>query len=52
MVNESQGSYFKLFRDMGFNVFLWNYRGYGFSTGKPTPANLKSDIDKVHDYLI
>lgn len=32
-------------------MFVWNYRGYGLSTGSPTPANLKSDSNVVLNYL-
>jgi len=41
----------KYFLEKGVNVFVWNYRGYGRSTGTPTPSNLKSDVVAIHDYL-
>ena len=31
----------------GFNVVYYNYRGYGRSTGVPTPARLKRDVEDV-----
>ena len=31
------------------DVLCWNYRGYGFSTGKATFDNLKSDIIEIYD---
>lgn len=37
--------------DMGFNVFLWNYRGYGYSQGSPSPENLQQDALTVYDYM-
>lgn len=36
----------------GFNVFLWNYRGYGRSTGSPTPENLLNDGKVIVDYVL
>ena len=40
-----------MFLDNGMNVFVWNYRAYGRSKGKPTPENLKSDVDEVYEFL-
>ena len=33
------------------NVFVWNYRGYGRSNGKPTPEILRSDVDEIYAFL-
>jgi len=30
---------------------LWNYRGYGRSTGRITPKNIKSDTYAISSYL-
>ena len=35
----------------GINLLLWNYRGYGRSTGKPTPNRLMKDGEILVDYL-
>ncbi len=35
----------------GFNLFMWNYRGYGRSEGFPTPHNLLLDAEQVARYL-
>lgn len=35
----------------GINVFLWNYRGYGCSEGKPTPYNIAKDGVTVVNYV-
>ena len=35
----------------GCDVLLWNYRGYGFSTGHPTFKNAKTDIIELFDYI-
>lgn len=37
--------------DNGINVFLWNYRGYGDSTGKITFDNLRTDAGLVAEHL-
>ena len=33
----------------GIDVLCWNYRGYGFSTGKVTFDNIKSDINEIYE---
>lgn len=35
----------------GCHVCLWNYRGYGLSTGSPTFKTAKSDSELIYDYL-
>ena len=35
----------------GINVVLWNYRGYGRSTGSPSPNNLKKDAEILYTHL-
>ncbi len=39
-------------RDFGFNVFAYDYRGYGTSTGKPTEQGAYRDIDAAYRYLV
>jgi len=39
-------------RDFGFNVFAYDYRGYGTSVGTPTEKNAYHDIDAAYNYLI
>lgn len=51
MVHASHCFYLKFFLEKGINVFVWNYRGYGRSSGTPCPDNLKSDIQVIYDYL-
>jgi pimeloyl-ACP methyl ester carboxylesterase len=51
MVHSSHSFFLNYFQKLEFNVFVWNYRGYGLSTGTPTPSNLKSDIDLILKYL-
>lgn len=35
----------------GFNVFAYDYHGYGTSGGKPTERRACADIDAAYDYL-
>lgn len=51
MVHLSHTYYLKMFLDKGINVFTWNYRAYGRSKGKPTPDNLKRDIEEVYKFI-
>ena len=34
----------------GYHVILWNYRGYGQSTGNPTICKSQIDSSKVFDF--
>ena len=36
----------------GFNIFLFNYRGYGRSQGYPTIPALISDGKEILDYIV
>ncbi len=40
------------FYKMGFNVFIFDYRGYGNSTGKPSEKGLYLDAQAAYDYVI
>jgi fermentation-respiration switch protein FrsA (DUF1100 family) len=42
----------KAFYDMGLNVLLFDYRGYGRSTGRPTEEGVYQDAVTVYDYLV
>jgi fermentation-respiration switch protein FrsA (DUF1100 family) len=39
-------------RGLGLSVFFFDYRGYGESSGSPTVAGTRLDIEAVWDYLI
>ncbi|EMG49166.1 hypothetical protein G210_0142, partial [Candida maltosa Xu316] len=39
------------YKSFGYNVFIYSYRGYGKSTGKPSEKGLKIDADRVMEYL-
>ncbi|MEB3341522.1 alpha/beta hydrolase [Okeania sp.] len=38
-------------RDIGFNVFAYDYRGYGTSEGKPSVKGAYEDINAAYEYL-
>ncbi|RLV89752.1 putative membrane protein [Spathaspora sp. JA1] len=40
-----------LYTKLNYNVFIYSYRGYGNSTGKPSEQGLKIDADCVMEYL-
>ena len=41
----------KFFYDLGLNVFIFDYRGYGKSEGKPSEAGIYVDAQSAYDYL-
>ena len=41
----------KLFHEMGLNVFIIDYRGYGKSEGKPTEEGVYKDALAAYDYV-
>jgi len=41
----------KFFHDLGLNVFIFDYRGYGKSQGRPTEAGVYLDAQGAYDYL-
>lgn len=40
------------FHQLGMNVFLFDYRGYGRSQGRPSEQGLYRDVDAAYHYLI
>lgn len=42
---------FKRFLEYGFNVCMFDYRGYGSSTGKPTESGLIKDGVAIYNYV-
>ncbi|HAN47254.1 MAG TPA: alpha/beta hydrolase [Cyanobacteria bacterium UBA8156] len=44
-------SYLPIFHSLNLSVLLWNYRGYGQSTGRPSEAGLYQDAAAVMAYL-
>ena len=43
---------FKKFVEAGFNVLLFDYRGYGESTGSPSADGIKEDALAVYQFLL
>ena len=41
-----------LLHDLGLNIFIFDYRGYGKSQGSPSESGLYKDARAAHDYLI
>jgi len=41
----------KFFHDLGLNIFIFDYRGYGKSQGKPSEAGIYLDAQAAYDYL-
>ncbi|MFH0940548.1 MAG: alpha/beta hydrolase [Candidatus Omnitrophota bacterium] len=42
----------KFFNELGCNVFIFDYEGYGKSRGKPSEANLYRDARAAYEYLL
>lgn len=42
----------KVLHDLNFNVFVFDYRGYGKSQGVPTEKGVYADIESAYQYLI
>lgn len=42
----------KFFKQLGCNVFIFDYRGYGKSEGKPFENGLYIDVKSAYDYLL
>jgi len=46
-----QNSWSSFYTSLGFNVLLYNYRGYGRSKGWPSPKKLRSDGEEICAFL-
>ncbi|MBU0547972.1 MAG: alpha/beta hydrolase [Candidatus Omnitrophica bacterium] len=42
----------KFFNDFGFSVFIFDYRGYGKSQGKPSEKGFYRDAKAAYEYLL
>lgn len=51
MVNQPHAYYLRFFLNKDINVLVWNYRGYGLSSGSPTPTNIKQDGESILRYM-
>ncbi len=50
-MNESMGE-FKMLRELGANVMMADYTGYGMSGGRPSEKGLYQTADAAYDYLV
>ena len=41
----------KMFKEQGLNLFIFEYRGYGMSTGRPTLVDILDDVECVIESL-
>lgn len=41
----------KIFHDLGFNIFIFDYRGYGKSQGSPSEEGIYKDTQAAYNYL-
>lgn len=41
-----------ILHDLGVNIFIYDYRGYGRSQGSPSESGLYRDIRGAYDYLV
>jgi len=44
-------TYLKQYRQAGYSLFAYDYRGYGTSQGKPSETNTYKDINAAYNYL-
>ena len=42
---------FDIYLNKGIDILCWNYRGYGFSTGKANYDNLREDIMEIYQEI-
>jgi hypothetical protein len=42
----------RMLRSLGFSVLLYDYGGYGQSTGKPSERRVYADVQAMWDYLV
>ncbi|CAM9401835.1 unnamed protein product, partial [Ectocarpus sp. 12 AP-2014] len=51
LAGEGGRNWVSFYTSVGCDVFLFNYRGYGRSGGKASPANINKDVREVVTYL-
>ncbi|CAN0538621.1 unnamed protein product, partial [Ectocarpus sp. 8 AP-2014] len=51
LAGEGGRNWVSFYTSVGCDVFLFNYRGYGRSGGKASPANINKDVREIVTYL-
>lgn len=46
-----RSEWFEFYYELGINMVLWNYRGYGRSQGRPSLKQLLTDGEEIFKYL-
>eukprot|EP00598_Pedospumella_elongata_P005315 CAMPEP_0184979772 /NCGR_PEP_ID=MMETSP1098-20130426/9913_1 /TAXON_ID=89044 /ORGANISM="Spumella elongata, Strain CCAP 955/1" /LENGTH=960 /DNA_ID=CAMNT_0027503105 /DNA_START=470 /DNA_END=3352 /DNA_ORIENTATION=- len=49
--SDFNASWLGMYLRMGYDVCMFNYRGYGLSTGNPNPHSIKQDAVQVYTHL-
>lgn len=44
--------YLRMFRELGFSILIFDYRGYGKSSGEPSEAGTYQDAEAAWNYLV
>ena len=44
--------YLRMFRELGFSVFIFDYRGFGKSSGEPSEIGTYQDAEAAWNYLV
>lgn len=52
MVNAPNAFWLNFFLKKGINVMAWNYRGYGQTSGVPSPYNIKTDGESILHFVV
>lgn len=50
-VFQHENDWLDFYRNLGINMFVWNYRSYGRSQGSVGPSKMYEDAEMIVDYL-
>jgi len=42
----------EILHELGFDIFIFDYRGYGKSSGRPSEKGFYKDVQAAYDYLV
>ena len=45
-----ENQYTNMYLGLGYEIIVWNYRGYGGSTGEPSLNKSMEDAEAVYEY--